>query len=50
MRPRAITTLAAPPWRFLSARPTGIGYEKGTGSGLDQLEELVAELRANDRA
>lgn len=28
----------------------GLGFEKGTNSGLDQLEELVAEMRANDRA
>lgn len=28
----------------------GQGFEKGTSSGLDQLEELVAALRADDRS
>ncbi|WP_437671585.1 SRPBCC domain-containing protein [Sorangium sp. So ce131] len=28
----------------------GLGYEQGVGSGLDQLAELAAEMRANERA
>lgn len=28
----------------------GLGYERGVGSSLDQLADVVAELRANDRS